>query len=400
MVSLIRYECKKHFLTKFMLAALAVFSVINVIKIYAVYSSESPLADEANWKQVYWQLYEDFSGEISNKKINELLSIFHPLEEKTADRTATNAMGIPGTYTGNLYSDYHLLNWYFVKPMEYAYMYRNMALKVAATAQENILLYRQAGNTYEALKDTIIADRFADRRIDNYFYTEMFQYLVQYDFSVLLVLLLAIYGTASIFSYEKETDMELILLTARFGGRSTVLAKIISAILFTSVICAWFWMLDFVAFSFAFSSLEAGETPIYALRDFAYSPIGIPLGCYLILSASSKTMGIVALCMSFLLFASFFRTALQPFIANALFTIGIIVCGETLMGSSQTWLKVLNPFILVMNRDLYHKTEFVNIAGHPILSYVAAYIAGALWIIGFGALTILLSQKNTFQKAR
>jgi hypothetical protein len=48
-----------------------------------------------------------------------------------------------------------------------------------------------------------------------------------------------------------------------------------------------------------------------------------------------------------------------------------------------------------MNRDLFHKTEFVNVFGYPVASFLLAYIIGAIWIIIFGALLLRFSRKNT-----
>jgi hypothetical protein len=329
------------------------------------------------------------------EKIQKLLDIFRPLEEKIADRTASTAMDVPGTYTGNVYSDYHLLNWYYVLPMEYAYTYRSTAVRIADMAKDNIAFYQERGNAYEARKNVMIARIFEGRHIPGFYYTEAYQYLAQYDFSVLLVLLLCIFGISTVFAVEKETEMELILLTARYGGYKTAFAKIIASVLFASVVCVWFWALDFATFSIAFSSLDGSSAPLYTLLDFTGGSINISLGTYALLSGLCKTMGVLALCMCFLFIANLFKNALLPFVVSFVACIGFIFGEEALLGSSHVLYKTLNPFILIMNRELFRKTEFVNIAGYPVLSFVTALIAAALWILLFGLLIVKLYHRNT-----
>jgi hypothetical protein len=395
MVTLIYYEWKKHFLKKSVLIALIVFSLINTVKIFSVYQEASPLAGEPVWEEAYWRIYDEFSGDMTAEKIQNLLAIFRPLEQKIADRTASDAMDIPGTYTGNVYSDYHLLNWYYIQPMEYAYTYRGAAARIADAAHENIAFYQEYGNTYETRKNAAIARIFEGRYIPGFYYTETYQHLVQYDFSVLLVLLLCIFGIAAVFSAEKETEMELILLTSRHGGYKTAFAKMIASVLFASAVCVWFWALDFVAFSMAFSSFEGAAAPLYTLLDFTGASINVSLGIYALLSGLCKTMGIFALCMCFLLIASLFKNALLPFIVSIVVCVGFIFGEESLLGSSHVLLKTLNPFILIMNRELFRKTEFVNIAGYPVPGYVISLAVAALWILLFGALVMQFYRKNT-----
>jgi hypothetical protein len=395
MVSLIAYEWKKCFLKRSIVIALLVFSMINVVKIHSIYQQESSLAANETWTQAYWQLYEDYSGEITVPKIENLMGFFRPLEAKIADRTATTAMDVPGTYTGNLYSDYYLLDWYYVKPMEYDYMYRTNSDKIAAAAAGNVAFYEERGNQYDCRKNAAIAELFAGRRVSDFQYTEMYQYLVQYDFSSLLVLLLCIFGIASVFATEKETEMELLLLTARSGGHKTIFAKIAASLLFAAAICVWFWLLDFAAYSVSFGTLAGADMPVYSLRDFANSPLEMPLGAYAFISSISKTIGIIAICLCFLFIANLFKNALLPFIVSTLSAIAMIFYGEMLWGSSHVLLKAINPFALVVNRELFRKTEFIDVFGFPVLSYIFAFIAGAIWILVFGALTVRLSQKNT-----
>ena len=261
MVKLIQFEYRKHFLKTSVLLAVIIFSVLNVVKINGIYDSNSLFSHNyfGPWESMYWEMYEDFSGKITDEKIEKLIVIYRPLAEQTADHTASTAMDNPDTYTGNLYTDAYFFSGCFVKPMEYFYMYRSYANGVAAAAKENVAFFETLGNTYEYRKNAAIAELFQGRVVTDFTYTEMYQYYLQYDFSAFLALLICLYGLMNVFVAEKETEMDTLLLTTKSGGFKTVLAKLISSILFVCGICVWFWLVDFIAFSCIFGSLKAAS---------------------------------------------------------------------------------------------------------------------------------------------
>mgnify|MGYP007025201254 CR=1 FL=1 len=91
-----------------MIDCAALPSLANLFKIYGDYTSYSYLADGSgaqSWHTVYWQLYEEYRGEITPEKIEQLLAVYQPLAQATADMTASTATDDPNTMTGNLYSD-------------------------------------------------------------------------------------------------------------------------------------------------------------------------------------------------------------------------------------------------------------------------------------------------------
>lgn len=75
------------------------------------------------------------------------------------------------------------------------------------------------GNQYEYRKNAAIARHFAGRRVREFAFTEI-----------------------------------ALLLTTRRGGSKTVAAKLLSSALFVTGVCAWFWLLDFLAFGAIFGS--------------------------------------------------------------------------------------------------------------------------------------------------
>lgn len=176
MTRLIKYEFYKLFCKRSILVVFLLFSVINLFKINSEFHSYSYLADgndSRSWNIVYWQLYEDYRGEITAEKINHLLSIYQPLADATADMTASTAKDNPDMMTGNIYSDRNILEKYYVEPMEYFYHYRTYALQVAERAKENAAVYKERGQTYEARKNSVIYHLYSGRSIKAFAYEEM-----------------------------------------------------------------------------------------------------------------------------------------------------------------------------------------------------------------------------------
>lgn len=396
MVSLIKYELKKHFIKRSIFIVILIFSLINIVKINNVYQENSFISKSKSpiWNEVYWQLYDQFGGTTTLEKIEQLLSVYRPLEKQTADLTASRAMDNPNTYTGNVYSDCYLLKDYYVQPMEYAYMYQATANDIVQAAKDNMVFYNKLGNNYKYRENDIIASLFAGRHISEFSYTEMYQYYLEYDFSSLLVLLICLYGLVGVFASEKETDMDILILTTVSGGRKTLISKIVASMLFVLFICLWFWLLDFGAFSFIFQSLEAASSPIYALKNFENASVNFTLSQYAILSAIVKTVGVMILGLSFLFISSAFRNIIIPFVFNLILT-GIAVLYQEIMSSSERILaKIVDPFILVTNSELFKKIEFINFFGIPVISYVAAILFAFLVGIILIFLILFTRRKN------
>jgi len=402
MIKLINYEMKKHFYKRSLIIALLIFSIFDVMKISSVYKTNSLIAntDSSKWRDVYWQLYDQYKGQITLEKIEKLLSIYKPIEKQTADLTASRRMDNPNTYTGNVYSDYYLLTWYYIQPMEYAYMYQSTANDIVRRAQENITFFHDLGNEYKLNENKKIAKLFSDRVITNFSYTEMYQNYLDYDFSSLLVLLLCLYGLVGVFVVEKESDMDMLLLTTEAGGKKTIAAKLSASLLFVSFICLWFWLLDFIAFGLIFHSFDATNSPLYALKSYENASVNLTLGQYSILSALIKTVGMLVIGLTFLLISLKSKNALIPFVWNFIFVSILVILNETLAGSGHVIVKIINPFILVENNELFSNVEFINFFGIPVLDYFAA--SGFAALLGI-ILTILIhkaAKKNVIAERR
>lgn len=397
MTRLIKFEFYKLFWKRSILVVLVLFSVINLFKINNEFHSYSYLADgndSRSWNSVYWQLYENYSGQITTEKINHLLSIYQPLAEATADMTASTATDNPNTMTGNVYSDRNILDKYYIQPMEYFYNYQTYASEVAEKAKENVAFYKEQKQIYEVRKNSVIYNLYSGRNISTFAYQEMYNYYLNYDFSSILILLLCLYGIIGTFVCEKETQMNTLLLTNPNGSKKTTLAKIIAATLFVIGVAIWFSVLDYIGFSLSFGTTEGYNLPLYAISNFSTAAVNCNLLQYAILSAGTRAIGVWTMSMVFLLISMFCRNALVPFVADFGVTLCLIITGALQSYSSNIWLKIINPYSLLANRILFGKTEFIGFADYPIQSFLAAIIFAV--IVGLTVITamMLLSKRN------
>ena len=403
MTRLIKYEFYKLFCKRSILVVLILFSVINLFKINSEFHSYSYLADgndSRSWNSVYWRLYEDYRGEITAEKINHLLSVYQPLADATADMTASTAKDNPDMMTGNIYSDRNILEKYYVEPMEYFCHYRTYAFQVAERAKKNAAVYKERGQTVEARKNSVIYHLYSGRSIKAFAYEEMYNYYLNYDFSGILVLLLCLYGVVSTFVCEKETQMDMLLLTNPGGGKKTTFAKITAASLFVISVAIWFSVVDYIGFVYFFGTAEGGNLPLYAVSNFSTAAVNCNLWQYAILSAVIRAVGVWTMSMVFLLISMFGRNALVPFVADFGAALCFIITGASQSCFSNTWLKIINPYSLLANRILFGKTEFIGFAGYPVQSFQAAIIfAITVGVVSITAM-MMLSKRNSYCRER
>lgn len=403
MMQLIRFEFQKQFCKRSVCYILVLFSIINLLKINSEYNAYSYLSDgnaRQSWNTVYWQLYEEYCGEITFDKIRSLLAIYEPLAAATADMTASTAMDNPSTMTGNLYSDRNLLDKYYVQPMQDFYSYQFSAKQVSEKARENVRLYTERGKTYEARKNAVIYRMYAKREISEFAYAEMYNYYLNYDFSTVLLLLACLYGIVGTFVSEKETQMDMLLLTGINGGRKTAVTKTIAVTLFVLLASMWFSLLDYLGFAASFHTLAGWNLPIYAISNFAESAVEINLLQYSLLSAGLKAIGGWVLGMLMLLLSAFWKNVLIPFVLNLTVCTGLIIGGASAAYSGFLWPKVLNPYSLLANRVLLGKTEFLNIAGYPVSTWQVSVIVALAAGLGMVAAICFLSPENKHCQSR
>ena len=399
MMKLVKFELKKYFLRLPVVVVILLFLIINAIKINDVYENQGIFSEKklADFKDEYWKYYQDFGGKITNEKIENLMAIYNSVHNKIKDQTLSRAYD-ENSYTYNAYSDDIFFNWCFVKEMQYDYYYKAYAEKVVHNALDNMKFYQFVGNEYESRKNYQTAVRFANREITEFHYTEKYLYYLQYDFSVVLVLLICIYALANVFILEKETDMNQILITTVWGGKKTTAAKIIAASLFVFGVSALFWLEDFLIFSVFFGSFGSNSSPLYGLEMFKNTLLNMNLLQYGIQSDIIKILGIWVFCLFILLVSDIFKKTLFSYLVS------FVTSGILIMSSNSIFIhgnrihKILNPAFLLKNRELFREAEFVNFFNYPVPVFYLTIISGLLYALLLLMGIKVITRKNVFRK--
>lgn len=378
MKRLIYYEAKKHFFTKPMLILILSFMFVNAWKVCSVSNEQSPFSEltEDYFKEAYEDLYEEYKGELTDVKVDKIMTLYHYLDEKVADQTYSTEAE-EGSLTFNTFSDRLLLNWCFITDIEYETGYEKYAKEVVANAVENVSFYQEIGNTYEARVNYKIAKAFYERKLTNFYNTDGFRSLIYYDFSGIMLLLLALFGCSSVFIKENETEMILLLKTSSRGKNETFAAKMLACIMFLVFICLLFSVEDYMLFAVNFGNMDAFLEPIYMLEGFQDSLLNINLISFYGVCIASRILGILAIGVLFMLISLLGKNSLQVMLVN----IGVLAGLVGMYAVSEKISKFVNPLMLFYGRKLFMRQSFVRILGYPLVDSAILYIVSAMLMI-------------------
>ena len=368
-----------------MLILVLIFMFVNALKIYSVSKEQSPFfkLKEDYFKEAYEELYGDYKGELTDAKGDEIMSLYNSLSEKVADRTYSTDKE-EGSMTFNTFSDFLLLKWCFITDIEYETGYEKYAEGIVKNAMENISFYQENGNQYEARVNYKIAKAFYERKLTNFYNTDGFRNLIYYDFSGIIVLLLALFGCSSVFIKDKETEMMILLKTSPRGQTETFVSKMIACILFLSCICILFSLEDYMLFTFVFGNMDAFLEPIYMLEGFADSLLNINLiSFYFGVCMASRILGVIVIGIMFMISSLYGKNTLQVILVN----MGILMGLVGMYSISEDASKLVNPLVLFYERKLFMRQSFVNVFEYPLADSVIIYIfsvflivVGVLWM--------------------
>ena len=375
MIRQIYFEFRKHFLKLPVCAVVIIFLLLDAFQISNVYQDKSVFSIVPEWQARYENLYPVYGGQITDKKIKELMTYYRPLKAEG------------NLHPGSEYEEALMLQKCFVEPLQYAYEYRQDAAQISKRALENADFYQQMGNIYASRKNQQIAGMFSGRWIPELHYTEMYQHYLQYDFSVFLVLLLVIYGLVNVFVLEKETEMELLLQTTIQGKRKSATAKLLASVLFVISISILFWLADFLLFGCMFGSFDGGNCPIYAIEYFEASPLSMSLFFYALGTMVLKTVGALIFGMIVLLLSRLCKNTLFPFVGS------VFLIGSCLLAYNADLPSVCNPVSLLVCRDLFHWVDFVDLAGIPVLTWQLCLGTALLMLTVFSIVILCANRK-------
>ena len=373
---LIRFELRKSFSSPWMIVFLVCLLLMNGWKLQSEYAAKT--TQISRYQPVYEEFYSRWNGEITAETITELMTIFGPLQPKYEMGSASNVYD-PSAYTYSEYTDAHFFATLFYTEMQYDYLYQNEAVRIVENARNLQELYSDVGNTYEVRKNAAVAELFKGRTIRQFADTHWVEVWLNHDYSAMLVLLLCLFGLCTVFVTERETEMYMLLRTAKNGGGATVAAKLTASALFAVAVSVLFFAEDILVPLALSGRPEALSSPIYAIRYLETTPLNMTIGQFQIWTVAVKTLGILGCGCVILLISCLCRRVLTTFVAGFGALMALTVLQE--FCRTRYALKWFNPMELVISREIVTETKFVNVLGQPVLLYVFV-IVGVLLTMG------------------
>lgn len=393
-IPLVGFECRKTFLTPWMLLFMAVLLAANGLKIWSAYREVTlPFAP---YRQVYGDFYSRYSGAVTPEKVSHLMTIYGPLEEKAKNMTLSGEYD-PEAYTYSEATDEDFFRRLFYTQMKYTYLYGNNAYAISQRATELSDLYRQAGSLFEARKNEIIARDFSGRSVPEFHEFQGWELLLNYDYSVMLVLILCLFPLCGIFVREQSTQMYMLLRTTKKGGGQTVAAKLTAAILLAGGLCLLFFGLDVLLVLASSGCSRLLSCPVHALPYMQFTPLNITLGQYFLLAALWKFLGVLGFVCIFLLLSSLCRQTLTAFLSGLACLIGGVLLTEFSRGRFH--LQWWNPAQLLFPRAMTSREEFVNVLGLPVRQWILVTV-GVVLVMGIALLWLLYRNRSFHNRMR
>ncbi len=387
---LVRFEFRKSYISPLMFGIVAAFLLINVISGWSAGQRDAYDGSERR-KEQFWNLYEDYRGLITPEKVADLMEIYGPLETEYENGTISSKED-PNCLIYSRKADYLFLTSYFVAEMRYDYLYQNYAYGVVEQAKENLDFFTMLGNDYEYKRNEKIIEMYYGRSVSDFTFTYFYREYLGYDTSVLLVLLLCAFGMASVFVVEKETDMYMLLDTSVNGGWKITSAKLVAAMGFAVMVSALFWITDFVVFMLQSGSTEMLNMPLYALAKYGDTPLNLTMGEYALMRMGYRTLGVVSICLSFLVFSMLWKNVLIPFFGN----IGLALLFERIDVYSDGFylIRCLNPMELLLGESLVKRYDFVSICGEPVHFYRVVIGVIMIEVVMLAALLLWMNRRG------
>lgn len=383
---LIGFEFRKSFSSPWLLIFLACLLLMNGWKLGAEYADKT--TQISTYPQVYGEFYSRWSGDITTQKITELMTIFGPLQPKYEQGSASHVYD-PNAYTYSEYSDAHFFATQFYTEMQYDYLYQNEAIRISGNAGTLQKLYADAGNGYEAKKNAAVAEIFKGRAIRQFADTHWVEVWLNHDYSAMLVLLLCLFGLCTVFVTERETEMYMLLRTAKNGGGKTVAAKLTASALFAVAVSVLFFAEDILVPLALSGRPEALSSPVYAIRYLETTPLNMTVGQFLVWTVAVKTLGVLGCGCVILLISCLCRRVLTTFVAGFGALMALTVLQE--FCRTRFGLKWFDPMELVIVREIVTETKFVNVLGQPVLLH--SFVIGGV-LLTMGALYGLILRCN------
>ncbi|WP_177918434.1 hypothetical protein [uncultured Eubacterium sp.] len=253
------YELKKLYKSRIFLIILALFIVFDF---FCVYNTCRPYFSDNTYKSEL-KLTDRFEGRITRERVDEITENYSRLAD-LVDSNAYNTNYDSSTYTGYEYLDYNVL---LKLNDELSRIYNfsaNTNEKINAINSSADFLSNN-GNDFLAEKYRRTASSIEHRQITEiHNYSGVNEYM-NYDMSVIFVMLSAVF--VSVISFSKDKELVDTVYTCSYSKTRICSAKIMSVIFNSVFISILFRLFDLILFN-SFIGLRGITSPLFYLEKY------------------------------------------------------------------------------------------------------------------------------------
>lgn len=362
MIQGVYYEAKKVLHNKVFWILVLIFLCINGYRISQLGMYDAAVSEGEK------QLYQMLKGEVTDEKIDFVVSNYVRYQEIVEEGTYSREENTEQTYTGYIHGDYVMFLELFTEWKE-LYEYRYYCQDIAERAAENVSFFEKRGNTFESVNNRKIIECYADREIQNFYHKDTVRRYLEYDFSSVFIILLILLVSSELIFVENKAKMNYIIDCSSYGETRLLKTKAVFLMFITTMLALIFYGADFIFFHL-FYHIEGLSEPLYSIMEYKNTPVNWTIFGYQMVSIAIKIVGFQFFAMLIFLFSCFFLKQIYTVIFGALsFGSMVLFCENT------RW--VWNPVLLLVNHNLFSDYHMVKLFNRPV-SVITVSVAAVL----------------------
>jgi len=384
-----KYECKKLFPSSLCLIFVLLF-LLNAVSILADYVNEKNLKNDLVFETANRELKTKLSGQLSEENKDFLQEEYTRLNNLLY--YGKGDLGLTALYTDSLVKDLSLIR-SVKEEYDYFYTYENYAKLKASWGKEQ----KTAPEAYLAAFGEKIESIFSYRTLSLYKDLSAQNKLLSYHRSSLFLILFLLFFLTPVFVSERESHMDILLLTSARQGTAAATRYII--VFFTIIASS---LLFFAEDRFLFEILYrpvGSELPLCSLQAFRDTPLDITISGYYKTGCFVKIMGLCLISSFFLFISSKSRHILSALLLNS-FAICVLVFVFSVNETKVTKIfNRANPISLIQTTHLFTECNFYKLFNIPVYDCLINFIlTGALSIVFVVAANITFRSRKGGRK--
>ncbi len=381
----LKCELKKLSKNRLIFVIIAVFVLLDIFNIYRNYNMDNGVPTGVS--RANCEIRKKLNGSITEqkkKRVNlEISNLSKLINSKYKNQKKPDNRFLSG------YAFWDLQLWqkyqnYFERAEDYS---DNLANNLE-TANQNIGYYKDK-NTFYKNENELYFNLYSGRMITEVFDTDSLPDYFGYSFSSILIVIVLLIGVIPCFCGEFECDMNIVLNTSVLGGRKTIIAKLISIIIFTITVSVLFFLVDFVSF-LIFDGIDGLSAPLYSVQGYENTPVNLSVKEFIALIALFKTIGMLVISMIFSLLSRLFKKSIVPFLCGFSAFFLLIISKAFLTDKIGRAVNTFNPIALLTANNLFVKFDVLMVVFRPVFVWTEVLFAGLTVLVLLFSVTMML----------